>query len=49
MNWYGISALRMLGLAWDVKAPRLEDLDKKAISPAPVLVERFAPVASGDD
>jgi stearoyl-CoA desaturase (delta-9 desaturase) len=23
MNWYGIAALRALGLAWDVKAPRL--------------------------
>ena len=23
LNWYGISALRMLGLAWDVKVPRL--------------------------
>jgi stearoyl-CoA desaturase (delta-9 desaturase) len=23
INWYGISALRMLGLAWDVKVQRL--------------------------
>jgi stearoyl-CoA desaturase (delta-9 desaturase) len=23
VNWYGISALRMLGLAWDVKVQRL--------------------------
>ena len=23
MNWYGICALRMLGLAWDIKLPRL--------------------------
>jgi fatty-acid desaturase len=23
LNWYGISALRMLGLVWDVKAPRI--------------------------
>jgi stearoyl-CoA desaturase (delta-9 desaturase) len=22
LNWYGISALRMLGLAWDIKLPR---------------------------
>jgi stearoyl-CoA desaturase (delta-9 desaturase) len=24
VNWYGISSLRMLGLAWDVKVLRLK-------------------------
>jgi hypothetical protein len=24
MNWYGIWTLRTLGLAWDVKRPKLE-------------------------
>jgi sn-1 stearoyl-lipid 9-desaturase len=23
LNWYGISALRMLGLAWDISLPKL--------------------------
>jgi len=23
LNWYGIMALRRLGLAWDIKLPRL--------------------------
>ena len=31
LNWYGISALRMLGLAWDVKLPRLTTESKAAI------------------
>ena len=53
MNWWGICALRMLGLAWDVKAPKLEALErehaKKAAASVPVLVEQLAPAASGDD
>ena len=33
LNWYGISALRMLGLAWDIKLPRAEQSDeRKALS-----------------
>jgi sn-1 stearoyl-lipid 9-desaturase len=49
MNWYGISALRALGLAWDVKAPGLEDLlEKKAPAVAAPRIE-LAPAASGDD
>jgi hypothetical protein len=24
VNWYGIFALKMLGLAWDIKRPRLQ-------------------------
>jgi stearoyl-CoA desaturase (delta-9 desaturase) len=49
VNWYGICALRMLGLAWDVKAPRLAELiDKKKAASAP-LVNQLAPTATGDD
>lgn len=49
LNWYGISALRMLGLAWDVKLPKLEALhekSKKVVNmPAP---EPELSTASGD-
>ena len=35
LNWYGISALRTLGLAWDVKVQRLNpDLDRTGQSPS---------------
>ena len=52
VNWYGISALRMLGLAWDVKAPSLSELldkneTKKPVTSRPVI--ELAPTASGDD
>ena len=52
MNWYGISALRLLGLAWEIKAPRLAELEQKQqmkAAPARSLVEQMAPIASGDD
>lgn len=50
MNWYGISALRLLGLAWDVKAPRLAELERKSkLAAARPLVEQIVPAASGDD
>jgi fatty-acid desaturase len=50
VNWYGISALRMLGLAWDVKAPRLTELvEKKKVAAVRPLVEHLAPTAAGDD
>jgi stearoyl-CoA desaturase (delta-9 desaturase) len=29
LNWYGISALRMLGLAWDLKAQKLNPVEDK--------------------
>jgi len=51
VNWYGICALRMLGLAWDVKAPKLASLvqeEKKKLR-LPVPVETLTPAASGDD
>jgi fatty-acid desaturase len=28
LNWYGISALRMLGLAWDIKLPKLRPAEE---------------------
>ena len=37
--------LKMLGLAWDVKQPKL----KPAAAPPEVSVDQLAPVASGDD
>ena len=30
LNWYGICALRALGLAWDVKLPKLQALEEKS-------------------
>ncbi|HEV3037307.1 MAG TPA: fatty acid desaturase [Candidatus Angelobacter sp.] len=50
MNWYGIAALKMLGLAWDVKLPRIrqtEETDDQA--PSTVGIKQLAPFASGDD
>jgi fatty-acid desaturase len=32
VNWYGISALRMLGLAWDLKAQKLNAVEEKTIA-----------------
>ena len=40
-NWYGICALRALGLAWDVKLPRFE--------PGPKLVEASVPVVVAEE
>ena len=46
MNWYGIWALRALGLAWDVKLPRLQhEPETPATSvPAVVVEEELTPV-----
>jgi len=50
MNWYGISALRMLGLAWDIKIQKLKhaahETPAQAAKPVPVLEPS---AASGDD
>src|SRR5258708_9629087 len=46
-NWYGLCALRALGLIWDVKAPKLKEAVK--VKPAKVSVEQFSPAASADD
>ncbi|MGC2555774.1 MAG: acyl-CoA desaturase, partial [Candidatus Sulfotelmatobacter sp.] len=32
MNWYGIWALKTLGLAWDVKRVRLADLENGLVA-----------------
>ncbi len=48
MNWYGISALRALGLAWDIKVQTL----RPASEPEPVLVgppPAIAPVSSEEE
>ena len=45
VNWYGISALRLLGLAWDIKLNRLDTHPKPAVqdevsvAPSPLAVE----------
>jgi len=50
LNWYGISVLKMLGLAWDVKLTKMRQPEEvKVIVPAKVVIEQLAPVASGDD
>jgi sn-1 stearoyl-lipid 9-desaturase len=49
MNWYGISVLRALGLAWDVKAPGLEELLEKKAPAVAIPRAELAPAASGDD
>src|SRR5215467_12407542 len=49
VNWCGICALRLLGLAWDVKAPRLADLEKKAAAETSLRVQLAPSAASGDD
>jgi fatty-acid desaturase len=55
MNWYGIAVLRMLGLAWDVKAPRLAALMQPHLPVAPAraasdvaIAETVAVPVSGD-
>ena len=47
LNWYGICALRALGLVWDVKAPKLKEAIK--LKPTKVPLESFSAAASGDD
>ena len=46
LNWYGISFLRMLGLAWDVKQIRLNESPKPMIVPA--RTEALADAITGD-
>jgi fatty-acid desaturase len=49
LTWYGICTLRALGLAWDIKLPRLT-APAKADIPAetPAIDESLVTVASGD-
>jgi len=50
VNWYGIAVLRMLGLAWDVKQPKLKPDDmNKATVPSEGRIEQLTPAAGGDD
>jgi fatty-acid desaturase len=46
INWYGILALQRLGLAWDIKLPRLSPID----TPTPSFVPGppFQPIAPAD-
>jgi fatty-acid desaturase len=37
VNWYGISALRMLGLAWDVKLQKLQPASGPVLDAPPVI------------
>jgi fatty-acid desaturase len=46
VNWYGICALRALGLIWDVKAPKLKEAIK--LKPTILPVKQLSS-ASGDD
>jgi fatty-acid desaturase len=49
-NWYGISVLRMLGLAWDIKLPRVKQAEEMTSKvPSAVAIEQLAPIASGGD
>ncbi len=53
VNWYGISALKVLGLAWDIKLPRLAqepEADESAVVPAGFEApeEALEPVTAGD-
>jgi stearoyl-CoA desaturase (delta-9 desaturase) len=58
VNWYGISALRMLGLAWDIKAPKLlqqlqppiprDSAQSVPIAPAVAKAEALSSVSAGD-
>jgi len=54
MNWYGISTLRTLGLAWDVKLQKLQRASGRALEVDPVIVpvaaetEVLMPTVGGD-
>jgi stearoyl-CoA desaturase (delta-9 desaturase) len=56
VNWYGICALKALGLAWDIKLPKLtqaahtEPVPASGISARPfeTTAEVAAPVVAGD-
>jgi len=44
LNWYGISILKALGLAWDVKLPKLKTLEQQPVRP--VVTPQPAPVVA---
>ncbi len=48
LNWYAISVLRVLGLVWDIKGPRLNRSESgRIVRPSEIRTEQFAS-ASGD-
>ncbi|HVZ59661.1 MAG TPA: fatty acid desaturase [Terriglobales bacterium] len=49
MNWYGISALKMLGLAWDVKLPRFKSEEQSAEAAQPDYPKELAAAAASGD
>ncbi len=48
LNWYGISALRLLGLAWDIKQTRLNEATKLNVTPLAPRPEKVAAAVTGD-
>jgi len=56
MNWYGIAALKTLGLAWDIKLPRFKPTAQPGIvirpepvyTAEPVEADELVPSLSGD-
>jgi stearoyl-CoA desaturase (delta-9 desaturase) len=52
LTWYGICALRMLGLAWDIKLPRFmtdpQPIAKHIPTETPAINEELLPVTSGN-
>ncbi len=49
MNWIGISTLRLLRLAWDVKVPKLPSFGRAyTAAQGPALEEDLLPATSGD-
>jgi len=51
MNWYGIWALKTLGLAWDIKRVKMADLEKGLVAtPNGRMITAALPegVAAGD-
>ncbi len=47
LNWFQISILRMVHLAWDVKLPKIKKAAGQAVLPVEALTEQLAPI-SGD-
>jgi stearoyl-CoA desaturase (delta-9 desaturase) len=52
MNWYGIWALKMLGLAWDIKRVKLDEVERGLVpTPNGRLITAALPevsIAAGD-
>jgi hypothetical protein len=56
VNWYGIAALKALGLAWDIKLPKPHPVSEPArpvetpkLAPEPLVEEEaLVPTSAGD-